>query len=137
MSMWLDVVVMSEKAFDAVRQNGELLGDVFQQEAAALSQLGVATSDLSGCDYRTIAEAITAMNEATGEDEDGEADFKEEGSLEWEGTYGPAMFWSPKTLAKALEDSSAWAMALELESEIKAIADRAVKEQLWVIAVIN
>jgi hypothetical protein len=135
MSMWLDVVVMSEKAFAAVKEDEELLGSVYQQEKDALKKLGIAKSDLSGCDYRSIDDAVTAMNEATGED--GEADFQEEGSLEYEGTYGPAMFWSPKTFAKALEDSSGWQMAVEMEPEIKALAKRAVKEKLWVIAVVN
>ena|SRR5882672_3041887 len=135
MSMWLDVVVMTDKAFETVKADDQILGDVFQQEAGVLKKLGIAKSDLSGCDYRTIDEAITAMNEAT--EEEGEADFQEEGALSYEGTYGPAMFWSPKVFEKALEESSAWHMAVELEPEIKALAQRAVKMKLWVVAVIN
>lgn len=134
MSMWLDVVVMSEKAFHTVKDDEELLGSTFQQEKDALKKLGIARSAFSGCDYRTIDEAVSAMNEAAGEE--GEASFDEEGSLDYEGTYGPAMFWSPKTFAKALE-SSGWQMAVELEPEIKKLTEKAVEEKLWVIAVIN
>src|SRR5438552_3606663 len=138
MSMWLDVVVMSEAAFEACKDDEELLGSIFQQEKPALKKLGIATSDLSGCDWRTIDEAVTAMNEDIGEDEEEEGagtNFQEEGNLEYEGTYGPAMFWSPKTFAKALDEGSGWQMAVELEPEIKALATKAVKEKLWVIAV--
>lgn len=135
MSMWLDVVVMNEAAFKACKKDEDLLGDVFQQEKKVLKKLGIATSDLAGCDYRSMDEAIEMMNEDT--DEEADNDFKEEGSLDYEGTYGPAMFWSPKTFAKALDESTAWQFAVEMEPEIKALAKKAVKEKLWVIAVIN
>lgn len=133
--MWLDVVVMSEASFNACKEDAELLGSVYQQDKATLKKLGITKADISGCDYRTIDEAISAMNEATGED--GETSFLEEGNLDYEGTYGPAMYWSPKAFAKAVEDASGWQMAVELEKEIKALAKRAIKEKLWVIAVIN
>ena len=138
MSMWLDVVVMSEQAFEAVKKDEELLGDVYQQKASVLKQLGIEKSDLSGCDYLSMNAAEEAMAELEGEDaEDAEPDFQEEGNLTYEGTYGPAMYWSPKTFPKALANASAWQTAVELEEEIKALANRAVKEKLWVVAVIN
>jgi hypothetical protein len=135
MSMWLDVVAMSEAAFKACKEDDEVLGNVYQQDKSTLKKLGIKTADIAGCDYRTIDEAISAMNEATGEE--GETDFQEEGNLSYEATYGPAMYWSPKAFAKAVEDASAWQMAVELEPEIKALAKKAVKDKLWVIAVIN
>ena len=137
MSMWLDVVVMKEAAFEAVKKDDDLLGDVFQQEASVLKKLGIAKSDMSGCDYLSMDAAIEAMSEIDGSDEEEEPDFQEEGNLSYEGTYGPAMYWSPKTFAKALADASGWQMAVELEKEIKAITKRAVKDRLWVVAVIN
>jgi len=58
MSMWLDVVVMKEAAFEAVKKDDDLLGDVFQQEASVLKKLGIAKSDMSGCDYLSMDAAI-------------------------------------------------------------------------------
>jgi hypothetical protein len=137
MSMWLDVVVMNEAAFEAVKKDEELLGDVYQQEASVLKKLGIAKSDIGGCDYLSMNAAVEAMAELEGGDDDEEPDFQAEGSLSYEGTYGPAMFWSPKTFARALADASGWQMAIEMDDEIKAMTKRAVKEGLWVVAVIN
>src|SRR5262245_2952656 len=100
MSMWLDVVVMNEVVFKACKKDEELLGDVFQQEKKVLKKLGIAESDLAGCDYRSMDEAIEMMNEDI--DEEADSDFKEEGALDYEGTYGPVMFWLPKSFAKVL-----------------------------------
>jgi hypothetical protein len=136
MSMWLDVVVMSKEAFDTVKTDNDLLGDVFQQKPDALKKLGIAVEDLSGCDYQSIDAAVTAMTEATGEGDD-EADFQAEGALDYEGNYGPAMYWSPPSFAKALEEASGWQMATQMDDGLKALIDNAVKKKLWVVAVVN
>ena len=41
MAMWLDVVVMNEAAFKAIKKDDEVLGDVFDEKASVLKKLAI------------------------------------------------------------------------------------------------
>lgn len=115
---------LSKDEFTRAQNNAEEATKVF--EAAKSVEV----------DYLTISAAVEGMAEATGEGE-AEPEFDEEGEMDhFEGNYGAATFWSPSKLG-ALEESSGWEVAAELEPDLKKLLAKAKKGQLYVVAVVD
>lgn len=91
--------------------------------------------DALDCDYLSISAAVEAMAEAEGSDET-EPSFAEDGELPFEAGYGPAMFWTPKSLDK-LESSTGWSIAEGLQPGLKKMLANAKKRSQCVLAMID
>src|SRR5689334_22543021 len=80
MSMWMSLVRVTPQAFEALKDNPDLLqGVLMEPDSSVMAELGIADGDVAGLDYRTADEMLSAMaevdieNDDDGEDED-EAD---------------------------------------------------------------
>ena len=123
MSMIMYFVAVTEADYTRAKADDEFAGELFQRP------------DALDCDYLTIAAAVEGMAQADGSDET-EPTFGEEGELGCEGTYGPATYWTPKTLGD-LEKSNGWEVAIQLEPKLEKLLATAKKQAQYVLAVVD
>src|SRR4051794_154033 len=78
MSMWMSLVRVTPQAFEALKDNPDLLqGVLMEPDSSVMAELGIADGDVAGLDYRTADEMLSAMAEIEMETDDDDDDDDE------------------------------------------------------------
>ena len=139
MSMWLDVLAVSPAAFRKIQETPDLLDGVFfDEDDQIMADLGISNKDKAGIDYLSLCEAVEAMAEDVGDDEDEEVepDFGASGELDFSGGYDNPQYLEPGALPGALE-SDTWSMAAGMDDELERLLESARKKKSYVIFVVS
>lgn len=133
--MWLSMVRVSPDAFREIEKTPDLIDAIFfDVDEDVQAKLGIEGSHSAGLDYRSAAQALEGMIEATGVefDEDCILDLEVTGDLDFDAGYGPAFYLDPAAAKESRES-----MISFMDDEMAKVLKEAAAQGCYLIGIIS